>query len=121
DIVASSRDRFIAASHRVADPAGDARDDFAVLSGIAGRMGVAAEFTDGRDEESWLRHLYTLARQRAAEAGHSIPDFETFWKTGFCLLPEPEHQGDLLDGFRADPLANPLKTPSGRIEIFSEA
>jgi biotin/methionine sulfoxide reductase len=120
DIAASSRDRFIAASHRVADPAGEARDDFAALSGIAGRLGIAEEFTDGRDEESWLRHLYTLARQRAAEAGHVIPDFEAFWKAGYCILPKPAHDGDLLDEFRADPEANPLKTPSGRIEIFSE-
>jgi biotin/methionine sulfoxide reductase len=120
DIAASSRDRFIAASHRVAEPAGEARDDFAALSGIAGRLGIAEEFTDGRDEESWLRHLYTLARQRAAEAGHAIPDFEAFWKAGYCILTKPAHDGDLLEEFRADPEANPLKTPSGRIEIFSE-
>lgn len=119
DIAASSRDRFIAASHRVADPAGEARDDFAIFSGIAERLGVADVFTDGRDEESWLRHLYTLARQRVAAAGHDIPDFDTFWKSGFCLLPEPDHQPPLLDTFRQDPDAHRLRTPSGRIEIFS--
>ena len=120
DIGASSRDRFIAASHRVAEPFGQARDDFAIFSGIAERMGVAAAFTDGRDEEGWLRHLYTLARQRVAEAGYTLPDFETFWREGFCLLPEPERQDALLADFRADPSAARLKTSSGRIEIFSD-
>lgn len=121
DIAASNRDRFIAASHRVTEPAGEARDDFAIFSGIAARLGVAETFTDGRDEESWLRHLYTLARQRAAAAGHHIADFETFWKDGICLLPTPEHQPALLEEFRADPGGNKLKTPSGRIEIFSSS
>ncbi|MGI6852173.1 molybdopterin guanine dinucleotide-containing S/N-oxide reductase [Mesorhizobium sp. 1B3] len=119
DIGASSRDRFIAASHRIAQPAGEARDDFAVFTGIAERLGVAQDFTDDRDEEGWLRHLYSLARQRVAEAGHTLPDFETFWKDGFCLLPELETHPALLADFRADPVAASLKTPSGRIEIFS--
>ncbi|MGB3388756.1 MAG: molybdopterin-dependent oxidoreductase [Pseudaminobacter sp.] len=119
DIAAASRDRFIAASHRLTDPAGEARDDFSVFSGIAEHLGLADRFTDGRDEESWLRYLFTLARQRAAAAGHALPDFDTFWKSGYCLLPEPDHQPPLLDTFRQDPEANRLGTPSGRIEIFS--
>ena len=120
DIGASARDRFIAASHRLTDPVGEARDDFAVFSALAERMGVGEAFTEGRDEEAWLRYLYILARQRAEAVGHALPDFETFWQEGFCLLPESEHQPPLLECFRANPVASPLKTPSGRIEIFSD-
>ena len=54
-----------------------------------------------------------------AEAGHTLPDFESFWRDGFCLLPEPDRQDALLADFRAEPEAMRLKTPSGRIEIFS--
>src|SRR5690606_38093790 len=66
DIAASSRDRFIAASLRVAEPAGEARDDFSVLCGLAERLGAGREFGGGLDEEGWLRHLYGIARQNAA-------------------------------------------------------
>ncbi|MBS0245191.1 MAG: molybdopterin-dependent oxidoreductase [Proteobacteria bacterium] len=122
DIAASSRDRFIAASHRVAAPAGEARDDFDIFTALAERLNVAKTFTDGRDTEGWLRHLFTLARQRAEAAGHHLPDFETFWKKGYCILPEPElvRQQSLLADYRDAPESHPLKTPSGRIEIFSE-
>jgi biotin/methionine sulfoxide reductase len=119
DIASSSRDRFIAASHRVAAPAGEARDDFAVFTALAARLGAADTFTEGRDAEGWLRHLYDLARQRAG--GVRLPDFETFWQQGMVLLDAPPvaEQPDLLAAFRADPVAARLKTPSGRIELHS--
>lgn len=120
DIAASARDRFIAASHKLANPAGEARDDFAIFHGLAERLGAGVIFSDNRDEEGWLRHLYALARQSVASEGHSLPDFETFWRDGLALLPQPEKQEALLSDFRADPLTAPLKTPSGRIEIWSE-
>ncbi len=120
DIAASSRDRFIAASHRVADPAGEARDDFAICLGLAERLGAGGEFSGGMGEEGWLRHLYGIARQSAASVGYELPEFERFWTGGFVLLPEPEVQPPLLADFRADGEAGRLKTPSGRIEIFSE-
>ncbi|WP_414831827.1 molybdopterin-dependent oxidoreductase [Afifella sp. YEN Y35] len=120
DIAAASRDRFISASHRIAEPAGEARDDFAIFAGLAARLGVEEAFTDGRDEEGWLRHLYGIARQRGSEAGLDLPDFETFWRAGLCLFPAPAKDRNLLDDFRDEPEANPLPTPSGRIELFSE-
>ncbi|MBZ8135436.1 molybdopterin-dependent oxidoreductase [Afifella sp. IM 167] len=119
DITAASRDRFVAASHRVAEPAGEARDDFAIFTGLAERLGAGEAFTDGRDEEGWLRHLYGLARQRGSAAGLDLPDFDSFWRAGLCLLPAPAKGPVLLDAFRDDPEGNPLPTPSGRIELFS--
>ncbi len=120
DIACANRDLVLAASHRLAAPAGEARDDFAIFSGLAARLGVEQRFTEGRDEEAWLRHLYTLARQRIAGAGLEVPDFDSFWREGLTVLPELADAPALLAEFRDDPEGRPLRTPSGRIEIFSQ-
>ena len=60
--------------------------------------------------------------QRAAEADIDLPDFRTFWQGG-ALRIDPAKvppQTFTLERFRADPHGAPLRTPSGRIEIFSE-
>ncbi|RYE73417.1 MAG: Asp-tRNA(Asn)/Glu-tRNA(Gln) amidotransferase GatCAB subunit C, partial [Hyphomicrobiales bacterium] len=120
DIVCANRDLMLAASHKAVEPAGEARDDYAIFSGLAARLGVEEAFTERRDEESWLRHLYGLARQRIAAANLDIPDFDSFWRQGVTLLPEPEVVKPLLADFRDDPQAHRLATPSGLIELFSE-
>jgi biotin/methionine sulfoxide reductase len=101
-------------------PVGESKSDYAVFSGLAERLGFAERYTEGREEMDWLRHLWDQARQRAAEAKFDLPDFETFWEQETYELPDPETPMILLEEFRRDPEANPLKTPSGRIEIFSE-
>ncbi|MBB6308849.1 molybdopterin-dependent oxidoreductase [Xanthobacter tagetidis] len=121
DVACSSRDRMISASHKVAEPAGEARADFAIFAAIAERLGAREAFTEGRDEEAWLRQLYGVARQRTAAKGLDLPDFDTFWREGIALLPEAEHSEPTLAAFRRDPAGNALRTPSGRIEIFSQS
>jgi len=120
DIGASSGDRFILAMEQAVPPVGDARNDYDIFSGLAARLGFADRFTEGRDEKEWLRHLYDVARQQAARVKVEMPDFETFWADGHIEIPEPAAARILYAGFRADPKSAPLKTPSGRIEIFSE-
>ncbi|MDU0339214.1 molybdopterin guanine dinucleotide-containing S/N-oxide reductase [Bosea rubneri] len=120
DIASSSRDRMIAACHPISEPIGESRSDYEIFADLAGLLGARETFTEGRDEEGWIRHFYTVARQRVAEYGMELPDFESFWKTGIVTLPEPQEQTPLLAEFAADPQAHPLKTPSGRIELFSE-
>ena len=85
----------------------------------AERLGFREDFTEGRTEMEWLRHLYEIVRQQAARHGIERPDFETFWETGYIADPVTKHF-DYLSGYRADPQGKKLKTPSGRIEIFSE-
>lgn len=122
DVAASARDRFIAASHATLAPAGESRDDYEVFAALAERLGAREDFTEGRDVEAWLRYMYSTARQGAAGIGHDLPEFERFWSDGVAMLPAapPEEQRDLLGAFRADPVAHPLDTPSGRIELFSQ-
>jgi biotin/methionine sulfoxide reductase len=117
--IAASADRYLFAMHQAIAPVGDARNDFDIFSALAGRLGFRDAFTEERSELEWLRHLYEVARQQASQHGIERPDFETFWQVGYVADPAPA-VFDLLADFRADPEARPLKTPSGRIEIYSE-
>jgi biotin/methionine sulfoxide reductase len=117
--IAASPDRYMFAMHQAIEPVGEARNDFDIFSDLAERFGCRDDFTEGRTEMEWLRHLYEVVRQQAARHGIERPDFETFWKTGYVADPVPQHF-DFLSSYRADPVGKALRTPSGRIEIFSE-
>src|SRR4051794_30455196 len=106
--------------HRLVDPVGEARDDHAILAGVAERLGAGEAFTEGRSAGDWLRWLYTVARQRAAERDIDMPEFAEFWARGVFRLPPRADPEILMAGFRADPEGAALRTPSGKIEIFSE-
>jgi biotin/methionine sulfoxide reductase len=120
DIGASPRDRFIIAMKQAIAPVGDARDDFAIFGELAGRFGTRETFTEGRSTIEWLRHIYDAARERANPRVAEWPVFDEFWRRGYLEIPEASTPHVLFEEFRMNPDANPLPTPSGRIEIFSE-
>ncbi|MQA03333.1 MAG: molybdopterin guanine dinucleotide-containing S/N-oxide reductase [Streptosporangiales bacterium] len=118
DIGAASRDSFVIAMQQAVEPIGAARNDYDIFTDLAARLGIVDAFTEGRDETGWLQHLYDTFRDGAQRHGVAVPDFETFWKQGHAELPTwPAHV--LLGDYRADPDGQPLRTPSGRIELFS--
>ena len=106
--------------HKAIEPVGESRNDYDVFSGLAQRLGFFEEFTEGRNEEEWLRHLWDQARQRAGQANFELPDFDTFWAEGPKEVLKAEDKKVLLETFRNDPQNNPLSTPSGKVEIFSD-
>ena len=120
DIGASVRDRFLVAMKQAITPIDQARDDFAIFSDLADRFGVRETFTEGRTEMEFVRHLYETARAQAARWEMPWPHFDEFWAQGYFEIPRTTTPAVLFEDFRHDPLANPLVTPSGRIEIFSE-
>ncbi|GAA1850875.1 molybdopterin guanine dinucleotide-containing S/N-oxide reductase [Pseudonocardia ailaonensis] len=115
DIGASSKDPFLVAMHRAVPPVGEARSDHAILRDVAARLGIEDAFTEGRDEEGWLRHLWAQGVESARAAGVELPGFEEFWAAGSVRLPLPPPEIPFA-GLRH---GEPLRTPSGRIEIFS--
>ncbi len=121
DIGGSSRDRFLFAMHQAVAPVASARNDVDIFGDLAARLGHESAFREGRDESAWLRHLYEGTRRGAAAVGVDLPEFDAFWKQGHVALPLPEREFVLFEDFRRDPEAHPLATPSGRIEITSEA
>jgi biotin/methionine sulfoxide reductase len=111
DFGSGRRDTRLIAMHRITEPAGQARDDYAIFSGLAARLGVEREFTEGRTVRQWLEHLYAGWR--------TDPSFADFWAAGELQLPQGETDHTLFADFRADPDRHPLATPSRRIEITS--
>ena len=82
---------------------------------LAKRMGVEQRFTEGRTQEEWLRHLYEQSRK----AIPALLPFDEFRKQGIFKQRDPEGHHVAYKAFREDPAANPLTTPSGKIEIYS--
>jgi len=113
-------DRYLFAMQQAVSSQNQARDEYAIFSDLAGRFGLEAEFTEGRDAQQWLEHLYDQTRQASAKAGIELPEFEQFWQTGYHEVPPPQEPHVAFATFRADPVANPLRTPSGKFELFSE-
>ena len=72
----------------------------------------------GADE--WVQVLYELFRAENDWA----PGFEEFREVGYLRYPGMSEMGEneqiFLSEFRSDPVAHPLGTPSGRIELWSE-
>lgn len=120
DIAITPKDPYQVAMDRAIDPVGEARDDHEIFRGIAARMGVEETFTEGRSQRDWQRWLWDVGRQRAGRMGVELPDFDSFRAAGFVKIPVPDEPTVMLSDFRADPEANALATPSGRIEIFSD-
>ncbi len=121
DLAFNTFDPYVSPMPRAVAPFGQARDDYAVFSGLAERLGFGARFTEGRDEMAWVRHLYEESRARAATHGVTLPEFSTFW-TGehFSVAPQIEESELIFEAFRRAPDQHPLPTPSGKIEIYSE-
>jgi molybdopterin guanine dinucleotide-containing S/N-oxide reductase-like protein len=118
----ASTDTAILAMQKVVEPLYESRNDFDIFAGVADRLGVGAQYREGRDEKAWLQYLYGQAQQKARMQGAELPNFATLWRQGyaeFSFNGEAEGRVAYAD-FRADPESHPLKTPSGRIEIFSE-
>jgi biotin/methionine sulfoxide reductase len=120
DIAMTHWEQTVVAMHKAIEPVGESRNDYDIFTGLATRLGTAEAFTEGRDEDGWLRHLWDQARQRAGGAGFELPDFDSFWREGTREVLKPAAPQVLLADYRADPDAHPVATPTGRIEIFSE-
>jgi anaerobic dimethyl sulfoxide reductase subunit A len=89
---------------------GLARSDYDIFADAARRMGFGQTFTEGRTASQWIDHFLGESE---------IDDVEAFRRTGVYFGADRERIG--LADFAADPQAHPLPTPSGLIELSSQA
>lgn len=104
---------------KLVEPPGECRSDYRICADLAARLGFGETYTEGRDEKAWVE--WCLDRYRETRFPE-LPDLETFLarNLGVYSLPITEPAVAFAD-FRRDPQQFPLNTPSGRIEIFSQA
>ena len=67
-----------------------------------------------------MKNGYTIVGFETIAKDKLLPDFDTFRKQGILKRKNPAGHFIAYKKFRDDPKANPLKTPSGKIEIYSE-
>ena len=99
---------YILYTHQAVNPLHDVKSDYDIFCELADRLGFLSEYTENRTKDEWLAHFIDTSE---------IDDVDEFKKTG--IYKGEEHSRTALSDFIADPVANPLSTPSGLIEISS--
>jgi biotin/methionine sulfoxide reductase len=118
DIGGSGMDDFIFWMEQAIDPVDEARNDYDIFSELAARLGSGETFTEGRSVTEWLEHLYG----RFHESHPDFPPLEELKDAGHFQIPAEWYPPvpSQVAAFRQDPRGAPLKTPSGRIELYSD-
>ncbi|WP_165045064.1 molybdopterin-dependent oxidoreductase [Adlercreutzia sp. ZJ138] len=93
---------------------GECRSSYDVCADIADKFGLKDSFTEGKTHDDWVRELY----EAGAEADGDMPTWDEIVEQGVYKRELAPAIG--LEAFRTDPAENPLATPSGKIEIYSE-
>ncbi|MBR5259564.1 MAG: molybdopterin-dependent oxidoreductase [Eggerthellaceae bacterium] len=100
---------------KVVEPKFEVMSAYEFNAAVAEKLGVGEAFTEGKTYEEWNQYLY----EQAAAADPSLPT----WEEGIAMgVYRWKHESSVgLAAYREDPAANPLDTPSGKIEIYSSA
>jgi biotin/methionine sulfoxide reductase len=120
DIGMNPRDPFVISMEKAIEPVGKARDDYEIFAAIARQMNAEDAFTEGRSADDWQRWIWEKSSENAAALNVSMPTYESFREACFYKSPDLAEDRIFLSDFFKDPVANPLGTPSGKIEIFSQ-
>jgi biotin/methionine sulfoxide reductase len=113
DLGGGSSDAVLVAMEPAVAPPGEARDDHAIFTALAARLGFEERFTEGRSVDEWLRWMYD--RFRAQEP--TLPDAAMFRERGVVERRPDDRDRRRLVAFHTDPESAPLPTISGRIEL----
>jgi len=114
---AASEMAYAIFEQKVIEPLFESRDIYTVCADVAKRLGVGEQFTEGRTREQWLQYLLDQSRPGLPDLPATL---EEAWKLGVLKVKNPGPPYVAFKTFRDDPVANPLATPSGKIEIFSK-
>jgi anaerobic dimethyl sulfoxide reductase subunit A len=110
DVCAGGIGHFYAFQNRVVPPQGESRSHFEICCALAKRLGITG-FSEKKEEE-WLNEIISGCAD--------LPSYEIFKSRGFHKL-KLEKPYVLFEKNISDPSANPFPTPTGKIEIFSQA
>ena len=102
-------------NHQVIQPLFEDQDSLWIAEQLADRLGLGDQFRDGhKTAEDWMQDMIASAQKNYSD----FPSLEEFKKVGIFKISSDKPTIAFAD-FRTDPVANPLKTQTGKIEIYS--
>jgi anaerobic selenocysteine-containing dehydrogenase len=102
---------------RAIEPLGESRSHFEIVSMIAERFGLLEQYTEGKTVDGWIKKAFETCGVSGEITWEELND------KGYYVVPNDEDWESYKPGlspFYEDPEKNPLSTPSGKIEFFSE-
>ncbi|MBW1768169.1 MAG: molybdopterin-dependent oxidoreductase [Deltaproteobacteria bacterium] len=100
------------------EPKGESRSDYEAVCAVAEKMGLLEEYTEGKSVDEWIKNGYETCGVK------DMVSWEEFKEKGHFVIPndqEPETKDVVgMRKFYEDPENNPLRTPSGKLEFYSQ-
>jgi trimethylamine-N-oxide reductase (cytochrome c) len=99
------------------EPVGESKSDYEIVLAVAEKLGMADQVTKGKSVEDLEKEIYEnmqISRYMT---------WDEFYEKKYVVYPTAEDWEDDPPGLRKfyeDPANNPLKTPSGLLEFYSE-
>ena len=104
-------------TRKAVEPIGESMSDYELVGEVAKKLGKYAEYTRGKNVEEWIKFGYQesgvadkVSWEELNDKGYYVPPVAPDWEKDFVQL----------QGFYEDPVKNPLTTPSGKLEFYSE-
>ncbi len=96
---------------------GESKSDYEIVCMIAEKLGLLEKYTGGKSVEEWIKLGFKNSGVQ------DMTTYEELKEKGYFVIPtDPEWKKypPGLKKFYEDPEKNPLKTPSGKIEFYSQ-
>ena len=101
---------FLLYSKQVVPKLDGVKHDYEIFCELAERLGFLEKFTEGKSEQEWLSHFISESE---------IEKVEEFKEKGIYFNKDQERVA--FSEFIENPEKHPLDTPSGKIQLYSEA
>ncbi|OGO42946.1 MAG: dehydrogenase [Chloroflexi bacterium RBG_16_60_22] len=102
------------------EPVGESKSDYEIVCLIADRLGLRDKVTGGKTEEQWIKYAFDNS------GAEEFITYKEWREKGYYISPTlPEARQYVkrrtpLQDFYEDPEGHPLKTPSGKVEFYSQ-
>lgn len=107
---------YMTAGQPCTSPKYERKNPYEIATLISREMGTEEAFTEGKSQEEWIQELYEQDR----ELDPALPTYDEAMEMGVFKKENPDGNTVAFSAFVENPEENPLDTPSGKIEIFSE-
>lgn len=121
DFAAGTQDNALIPMPKAVQPAGESKPEFDIYAALESRLSLGTAFSQGLSAEAWQQKMWIEAQATARQAGLDLPDWQDFLGGDLIELDDPGPDTVFLSAFRENPTLHELQTPSGRIELASEA